>query len=520
MLHKRAHIVTPLIGIVALAPILAGPWSISLNDDWTQIFAFQAYLHDHLLAGELPHRSHMLGAGFPIVGHPEYPILSPLTLPILAFGPVLGVKLNVLIVAALSALGMWLLARKTLELSVTASAYAVVALAFCVWPPAILHSGNYPQIYYLLLPLLAWATFARRPLVAGLIGATMLTDGHLNSVSCFLVLGAWALLRRDILPYVGAMCATAGLAAFKLLPAIALLTIEDRTASTLEIASPAAASFFGFSGPVDGFALGIVPWLLAAGAVIEPKARRPLALLAAVLGFFAIVAGATVIDRIPWRFAGPVAAVATALPLFWVSAPRLASIFDTVDPAPKTRAAYEPVDTEYFVEGEWTGPRADRPDLYVYYRRGLPILRWEDNFQLAPVAIPRWIVTLDGTLTENAEFRGGAWTDAGEATLTAISANALTVAVTAERAGVVEINQRWDGGWSCDAGPAGVAADVQAASGRLGVRVEAGTHTIRCAYTSWPLLWGSAISLLTLGLLSAARIYSRSTAARRLRAPG
>ncbi|MFT5434468.1 MAG: hypothetical protein ACI9OJ_005181, partial [Myxococcota bacterium] len=38
-----------IMAAVVIGPIFLSPAAICLTDDWTQIFAFQAYLHDTIL---------------------------------------------------------------------------------------------------------------------------------------------------------------------------------------------------------------------------------------------------------------------------------------------------------------------------------------------------------------------------------------------------------------------------------------------------------------------------------------
>ena len=556
-LRPRLRAALPLAGVLAFAfavgaPLLSSPGAISPNDDWTQIFAFQAYLEDSLLRdGELPERSHMLGSGFPLPAHPEYPIISPLTPSVLLFGAVLGTKINVLLVLLAGVLGMWLLTRRVLQLPVGPAVWACVTLAACGWFPAILASGNYPEIVFLLLPLLAFLVFEGRLLPAAILGATMLLDGHLNTVVCFVMLAVWAALRgrRDLGRFAAAMAATAGLAAYKLVPTIALLRIEDRAiesgAAALEVAPFDLGAFVGLTCRADGFALGPLPWLLAAlgGLALWRRAWRLGALLILALllmggphapldlfallrrlpvlrsidapskyfvfcvGFFAILLGAHALSSAPrrWARAACVAAIAlTIVPLWWANRGTLAAVFTEPDVPPLTRR-YVQVDTEYFVQGEWRGPPEARPDLYVYYRQGLGIVRWEDNFQLPSAAVPALEVTPDGYQRTNPDYRGEAWLGgAGSATVEIVSANTVQVAYDAASDDVLTINQRWDDGWGCDGG---VPVDR---AGLLAVSVPAGAGTIRCGYASAPLRWGGLVSALTLLALLALTGWRRT----------
>ena len=542
-----------LTTFLAISPlVLNQPTAMSLNDDWTQIFAFQAYLHDALLHhGELPQRSHMLGGGFPIIAHPEYPIFSPLTPTVLVFGPVLGTKVNVILLYLMGVLGMWLLCRRTLELDIGAAAWATLTLALTGWIPAILQSGNYPEIYFVVFPLLAHLVFEKKIVWGALIALTMILDGHLNSVACFLILGLWCVLQiagdptkrfEPIRSYAKTMLLTTGLAAYKLVPTIALLRIEDRSIDTyssdaIEVGQAQWGEFLGTACRADGFALGPIPWILAIGGMCffwRQTWRLAVAFWIAVLlwmgpnapmdlfqwlhkipvlssidspakyfvyfiGFFGVLLGARALTSIPtrWRtLSAVIATVGTALPLLIANTPVLSNVF-TVPDEPAIQRPHVTVDTPFFRTGRWEGAAENRPDLYVYYRRGVSLVAWEDNFQLPTGVLADYFVTEDGILVSNDDFPGNAWvTDAdGTVDLTTIRANHFTIDTEFSEKAAVQINQTYAKGWTCDN------AIVGERDRRIELTVPAGNHTIRCAYSSQPFrlgLWITGLCLLSL----------------------
>lgn len=539
-----------------ITPLLDQPRAISMNDDWTQIFAFHAYLHDQVLAErEVPQRSHLLGSGFPILAHPEYPVMSPLSAFTFTAGPILGVKLAVIFLYLVGVYGTWRLARVTLALGPGAAAYASLALATCGFVPAILHSGNYPEVHFLLLPWLASLVLDRRdrpgpvPLVDGplvlsaFVAGTMLLDGHLNAVSVFAVLGAWSLLRgwRVLVRFALGMAFTAGLAAYKLVPLLTLLESSSRAIdryASVETARASIDAFVGLTGPVDAFALGPLPWLLVLPGLVLGRRHVALAILFGLsallylgplspvdvfhllwrlpvfhsmdapakyfvffVGLFAVLLGAVALDalgsRLRWPWAGPVlaalAAVGTALPLALANRATFAAIF-TLPDLPQRAQPFVQMDAPTFETGGWTGPRDARPDLYVLYRQGFGLVRWEDNFRLPTVTIPAFTLNSDGTTSKNAEYRGEAWIDegAGRADVSRISANRLSLLVALSQPSVVAVNQRWAPGWSCDPGT------VVQREGRLAVALSAGSGGVSCTYRSRPFRIGRVISGLSL----------------------
>lgn len=556
----------PLIVVLALtagflAPMLVDPSAITLNDDWTQILAFQGYLRDQLLEhGALPHRSHVLGGGFPLPGHPEYPVLSPLTLPVLLFGVTLGTKLAVVIVHLLGVAGMWGLCRRRLDLDLLPSGYAALVFAVGGWTPAILESGNYPQIHFMAFPLLLMLTLPRKGeerwfdggvVLGAIVAGTMLLDGHLNAVACLILLAVTAAsfgrvpaLRAGLV-----LAGAAGLAAYKLGPTLALLAVSDRAvdAGAIEAVQTTWDHWLGLSGTADSYALGRVPWILAAGAlgalywtrrpewhrILRPAGLLLLALwlwagptapidlfallhklpvmrsmdapgkyFAFFVGFYGLLLGAEALQRLPasWpRWIAPLAIGAAALPLAVMGMRTLSGIFDEPDVPHRVRSLVQ-VDTDFFRGGTWTGPGA-RPDLYVWYRHGVGILRWEDNFQLPAPSKAAWQVNGDGTQSKSPAHPGEVWLEAGAgeapspAKLTHISANRMTASVTAKKGGWLVFNQRFDGGWSCGA------REIRERGGLLGVRVGTQGGTVDCRYTSKPLVAGMLVSLLCAMLL-------------------
>ena len=566
-----------VFGVYASA-FLTSPWAITWNDDWTQIFAFAAFLRDSLLDGELPVRSPWLGGGFPILGHPEYPVLSPFTPLVLLVGPILGVKLIVLVVLAAGAVGTFLYCRDTLGTAPESAAMASSLLIASGWTTAILESGNYPQIHYFWLPLMAW--LLARPggwrvdgslAFACLIGATALTDGHLNTVILFglvavLVLAQSRRFAPRLLLFLGL---TAALAAFKLLPTFALLRLEDRAiedyAGGLQVGAFAAADFVGLACRPDGFALGPLPWLVAGVALLNWRRALPLLVLGGLgfwlalgpkapvdlfwlitrlpvlgsidaptkylvfsVGFAVIALAALGVDRAAVRFRPALAVAATlgaVVPLLATAWPTLTALFTEPD-VPRVRRPYEPLITDAFDTGAWAGPRDRRPDLYAYYQKGIPLVRWEDNFRLPTGQRPAWTLSLAGELAPAPGYLGAAWTAEGPLQAPEWTANSVTVALSPATDGrlvtPVTINQNGSMNWRC-AVNGGRDAGVQRPEGPdalLAVTAPVDATLLRCEYQSPDFRLGAWISALTaLALIAAAVLASRRRAAEASPAP-
>ena len=567
--ERTLLVLTMLIAIVHVSPLVFEHIdAASSNDDWTQIFAFQAYLADQLSTfGALPERSHILGGGFPIPGHPEYPILSPVIAPVFLFGPVLGVRLAAAIYYLLGVFGMWAWLRHR-RFDPAVCLYGTVVYATCGWFVAIMVSGNFPQIYYMWLPLWLWLIIPHtadaprldlRVIAGAVLAAIALTDGHLNTVCTLLVVAFWALLSggRALQRAILFAILTAGLAAFKLAPTIALLSVEDRSVdtygtATLETATFSLGLFTDTTGRPDGFPMGWVPWLVCLPALLKirqaevlrwlsvfvvaallwlgPKAPvdiffwlsrlpvmrsidAPSKYFVFFLGFAAIGLGCHSLMLLPKALrqkAAIAVALASSAPLLWDGSPELTRPFDRMDVATKTPTflPYEPVDTAYFVSDDWTGKSTDRPDLYFFYRAGIPLLRWEDNFQLESHIIPSQEVLMDGTIKPNPDAQPlaalftltTAQIDSKTTTGTSqemdvahLSANRITVRIpTKEEKTRLVINQVADPGWQCSGGT--IVSDRP----RLELHLPPNSEIVDCKYASAPLRTGGAITALTM----------------------
>jgi hypothetical protein len=352
---------------------------------------------------------------------------------------------------------------------------------------------------------------------------------------------------------------TAALAAFKLLPTFALLRLEDRAiedyAGGLQVGAFATGDFVGLACRPDGFALGPLPWLVAALALLHWRRAVPLLALGAIaswlalgpkapldlfwlvtrlpvlgsidaptkyfvfgLGFAVIALAALGIDRAQGRLRPALALVATlgaVVPLLVTAWPTLTALFTEPD-LPRVRRPYEPLLTDAFDTGAWAGPRDRRPDLYAYYQKGIPLVRWEDNFRLPTGLRPAWALSLTGELAAVPDFPGAAWTAEGRLEVPEWTANTVTVALPDAAAGrlapTVTINQNASPNWSCRVDGPGDAAVLAAegADALLTVRVPEGATRLRCEYRSPDFRLGAWISALTtLGLIAAVVFSAR-----------
>ena len=171
-----------LLGVVLLfcAPMLAHPDGLVQGDgfrdeDWLHDISFSFFLKEGLLRhGEFPLRSHQVGGGYPILGHPSDGTLSPFSLPFLVLPPGAAVRLNLVLLLWLGTLGVWGLARRELGLTPVGSLLAASAFAVSGWFPSMMLAGFYVQCFYLLVPLALHVLLGpggnlRRGLLVGLL---------------------------------------------------------------------------------------------------------------------------------------------------------------------------------------------------------------------------------------------------------------------------------------------------------------------------------------------------------------
>ena len=202
---------------ILLAAILAfgawmfvSPMGIASGDayrdnDWFTDRAMDAMARDALLHHhQLPIRSHLVGGGFPTVGHPFDGSWSPTILPVLLFGDVIGVKVNLLLLLLLGSWGIWGLARSWLGLGPPAAALSTLGFAFSGWLPSMMLVGFYPQCLFLVTPAilrLLWVEDRRRPrslILAGFLLFLLLQQAGnaVLAVAFFVALATW--LERDL----------------------------------------------------------------------------------------------------------------------------------------------------------------------------------------------------------------------------------------------------------------------------------------------------------------------------------
>jgi len=205
----RRHLAT--LGTLALtllfcAPMMRHPDGIRQGDefrdeDWLHDISFSFFLEQGLLEyGEIPLRTHLVGGGYPILGHPSDGSLSPASLSFVVLPTELAVRLNLVLLLWVGTLGVFGLARRSCGLDPPFALLAAGAFAFSGWFPSFMLTGFFVQAFYLVTPAVLYLLLEpgrglRKALLAGLLlclvlfqaGTGLPAISHFLAVATFLI---------------------------------------------------------------------------------------------------------------------------------------------------------------------------------------------------------------------------------------------------------------------------------------------------------------------------------------------
>ena len=325
-----------MVCVAALnVPLLRSGRQISRNDDWLKHWTLHANARRCVLEwGQIPLWTPYLGGGFPVIGDPEEPCLSPTFWGTLIAGEVLGVKLDAAAFYALAALGTYCFARWAMAAGPWTAALAGLLFTCCGWIPARLLGGNFNELWFCAFPLLAALLLCRRGVwsfvASTLLLAAMTGDGKIVWPIVLLALGVVGVCwqrGRGLARLAAAVLLAIALAAAKLAP------VADLLQTTGGVLSPTIRTHLTADGairPVVAYKLGQFVRLLVAGGH-DPD--RWLA-SATYVGWLALVmAGAALILewKRTWR-AAAVFALFTWLCFGWRATPDLFALLRRVPP--------------------------------------------------------------------------------------------------------------------------------------------------------------------------------------------
>ena len=230
------------------------------SHDWQIAATHDALFRDAVLEhGQFPLRSHLVGGGYPVIGHPSDGSLSPMILPSLLLGERLGLKVNLVMAMVLGALGVFLLARNVVGIGGLGPLLAALGFVVAGWHPSRVLVGYYESTFYLFFPMMLYLllTAGRSPgrlVLAAALTATCFMQVLGGAVAFLLYAGVHLLYgfrgevftqtrRRGWTLAVAVMVLAAGLGAVKFVPMLHLLGsgTNDRMDPHLLAQMPASA---------------------------------------------------------------------------------------------------------------------------------------------------------------------------------------------------------------------------------------------------------------------------------------
>jgi hypothetical protein len=146
--------------MLALA-VLLGSWpalrtgrTLAFDEDYFQYLSRHESVRKTVLEyRSFPFRAYWFGGGYPTLGDPEDPTLSPTVLLTLVFGPAFGLKLVVLSAILVGALGAYALGRWGLGFDRWASLVCGATFGLSAFVPLRVEDGNPNEVYAAFLPL-------------------------------------------------------------------------------------------------------------------------------------------------------------------------------------------------------------------------------------------------------------------------------------------------------------------------------------------------------------------------------
>ncbi|MGH7814722.1 MAG: hypothetical protein ACREQI_12060 [Candidatus Binataceae bacterium] len=188
--------------------------------------------------------------GMPMLGNPSSAIITPFMLPVLLFGPVIGLRLSVIAHSAIAFGGAYFLARvlRISELGAVACAGTFAGSSWYFLHAIMGHLNFLPCAYIPWAVALLFLSVERRRLtpavLGGLMVALMLTEGGVypflfTCVTLAVLAPAIAVQRRSAFPFLPLLAMamfTIGFGATKLLPGLAFTGMHARLTPPAEAA--------------------------------------------------------------------------------------------------------------------------------------------------------------------------------------------------------------------------------------------------------------------------------------------
>ncbi|MCB1155603.1 hypothetical protein KDL45_18230, partial [bacterium] len=202
---------TFLLALVFSSPMFVHPDGMRQGDDfrdedWLHDISFYFYLKEAVFTyGQFPFRTHLVGGGYPVLGHPSDGSLSPAALPFLVFKPEIAVRLLLVVLLWVGTFGAYALARSRLGLPPPYAFLSAGAFAFSGWFPSFMLAGFFVQVFYLLTPLtLHLLQRGKSPVRDGVMAGLLLyfplcqSGNGLAAIVHFLFVATWFFAADDV----------------------------------------------------------------------------------------------------------------------------------------------------------------------------------------------------------------------------------------------------------------------------------------------------------------------------------
>lgn len=245
------------LSLVFCLPILLHPSYLGAGD-WDYFFFFFAVPRETILRyGQFPLWNPYSLGGYPLWANPQAGFLSPTYLLHLLFGPVVGMKLDIVVHMAIGMIGMWLLARH-LAMGRVSSFLPPVLYLMSGWYPLHLIAGHAWMLpaTYIPFAVLFFLRCLERPREAVLVALTL----TLIAFEAGTYPGPYTILLLGVLAFFLSLQERSG-RPLKVLGGIVLLTLLLSAVKLLPLRE-LLQQFPRFTGPGEALSLSAVGHML------------------------------------------------------------------------------------------------------------------------------------------------------------------------------------------------------------------------------------------------------------------
>ena len=156
--HFRDHFVIFFIFVLVTCfyfPLLQNITRGIPSLDWYGIYPFASFFRISILEyHQFPLRAPHFAGGYPMIGHPYDISLNPLSIIVLLFGAIEGIKITIFLIFLISALSMFYLTRYLLGYNLLGSFFSSATFILSSWGSCQYLESNYEKLYFYFLPLI------------------------------------------------------------------------------------------------------------------------------------------------------------------------------------------------------------------------------------------------------------------------------------------------------------------------------------------------------------------------------